>query len=114
MNSLTSREREIVLVLASGPGFSNKDVARRLNLSEGTVKVHLHNIYDKLRVKNRTALVVLAHTEFASVRTLPHTVGSDFERAELGICLAHGCEPPAQMGRAMKNIIDRGGRGTNT
>jgi DNA-binding CsgD family transcriptional regulator len=65
MNSLTSRERKIVLTLAAG-GLSNKDVARRLNLSEGTVKVHLHNIYQKLGVKTRTALVVLAHTEFAS------------------------------------------------
>jgi DNA-binding CsgD family transcriptional regulator len=65
MNSLTNREREIVLTLAAG-GLSNKDVVRRLSLSEGTVKVHLHNIYQKLGVKTRTALVVLAHTEFAS------------------------------------------------
>ena len=61
MNSLTSREREIVFALAEG--LSNKDVGRRLNLSEGTVKVHLHNIYSKLGVKNRTALAMLAHTE---------------------------------------------------
>ena len=70
MNSLTSREREIVLVLASG-GLSNKDLGRRLNLSEGTVKVHLHNIYGKLGVKTRTALVALAYTEFASMSPLP-------------------------------------------
>jgi two-component system, NarL family, nitrate/nitrite response regulator NarL len=81
MNSLTSREREIVLALAEG--LSNKDVGRRLNLSEGTVKVHLHNIYSKLGVKNRTALAVLAHTEFARVRTLPQTANSDIEMAEL-------------------------------
>ena len=59
MKSLTSREREIVLALAEG--LSNKDVGRRLNISEGTVKVHLHNIYSKLGVKNRTALVAIAH-----------------------------------------------------
>jgi DNA-binding NarL/FixJ family response regulator len=81
MNSLTCREREIVLALAEG--LSNKHVGRRLNLSEGTVKVHLHNIYNKLGVKNRTALAVLAHTEFAWVRTLAHTAASDFERADL-------------------------------
>jgi two-component system nitrate/nitrite response regulator NarL len=69
MNSLTSREREIVRTLASG-GLSNKEVGRRLNLSEGAVKVHLHNIYNKLGVKNRTALFVLAYTEFALVK--PH------------------------------------------
>ena len=60
VNSLTSRERQIVLMVAEG--LSNKDVGRRLNLSEGTVKVHLHNIYGKLGVKNRTALVPIAHT----------------------------------------------------
>jgi DNA-binding NarL/FixJ family response regulator len=81
MNSLTSREREVVLALAEG--LSNKGVGRRLNLSEGTVKVHLHNIYSKLGVKNRTALAVLAYIEFARVTTLPHTADSDFERAEL-------------------------------
>ena len=63
MNSLTSREREIVLTLAEG--LSNKGISYRLNISEGTVKAHLHNIYSKLGVKNRTALVVLAHTESA-------------------------------------------------
>jgi len=65
MNSLTSREREIVLTLAEG--LANKEISRRLNLSEGTVKVHLHNIYGKLGVKNRTALVVLAHTEVVAL-----------------------------------------------
>jgi two-component system nitrate/nitrite response regulator NarL len=64
VKSLTSREREIVRTLVVD-GASNKDVGRRLNLSEGTVKVHLHNIYAKLGVKNRTALVALAHTELA-------------------------------------------------
>jgi DNA-binding CsgD family transcriptional regulator len=64
MDSLTSREREIVFALAEG--LSNKEIGRRLNISEGTVKVHLHNIYSKLGVKNRTALAVLAHNELAS------------------------------------------------
>jgi DNA-binding CsgD family transcriptional regulator len=63
MDSLTSREREIVLALVEG--LSNKGIGRRLNISEGTVKVHLHNIYNKLEVKNRTALAALAYTEFA-------------------------------------------------
>jgi two-component system nitrate/nitrite response regulator NarL len=81
MESLTSREREIVLALAQG--LSNKEVGRRLNISEGTVKVHLHNIYNKLGVKNRTALAVLAFTEFASVRSCPHAANSNFEKAEL-------------------------------
>ena len=81
MDSLTSREREIVLALVQG--LSNKEVGRRLNISEGTVKVHLHNICSKLGVKNRTALAVLAFTEFASARPCPHAANSNFEKAEL-------------------------------
>jgi two-component system nitrate/nitrite response regulator NarL len=61
MKRLTSRERETVPALAEG--FSNKHVGRRLNISEGTVKAHLHEIYQKLGVKNLTALAMLAHTE---------------------------------------------------
>jgi len=58
---LTSRERQIVLVVSEG--LSNKQIARRLRLTEGTVKVHLHNIYQKLGVSNRTSLAILAHTK---------------------------------------------------
>ena len=55
---LTTREREISLLVAEG--LSNKEVGRRLELSEGTVKIHLHNIYQKLEVSNRTTLAALA------------------------------------------------------
>jgi two-component system nitrate/nitrite response regulator NarL len=81
MNSLTNREREIVFALAEG--LSNKDIGLRLNLSEGTVKVHLHNIYSKLGVKNRTALAVLAFTKFAPVRPRSYAANSNLEKAGL-------------------------------
>ena len=58
--SLTKREQQIVMMVSNG--LSNKDVGRRLDLSEGTVKVHLHNIYRKLGVNNRTALAAMAVT----------------------------------------------------
>jgi DNA-binding CsgD family transcriptional regulator len=60
VESLTIREQEIVLMLLDG--LSNKGIGRRLDLSEGTVKVHLHNIYRKLKVSNRTALTAMAIT----------------------------------------------------
>jgi two-component system nitrate/nitrite response regulator NarL len=60
MDLLTSRERQIVLTLVAS-GLSNKGIGRQLNLSEGTVKVHMHNIFTKLGVCNRTALVAMAH-----------------------------------------------------
>jgi len=57
-DALTSREREIVTLVAEGQ--SNKEIARRLGLTDGTVKIHLHNIYRKLEVSNRTSLTALA------------------------------------------------------
>ena len=57
-DSLTPREREVMILVADG--LSNKEVGRRLNLSDGTVKIHLHNIYQKVGVGNRTALTAAA------------------------------------------------------
>ena len=56
--SVTCRERQIVLLVAEG--LSNKEICRRLGLSEGTVKIYLHNIYEKVGVNNRTALAAMA------------------------------------------------------
>jgi two-component system, NarL family, nitrate/nitrite response regulator NarL len=60
---LTSREREIAILVAEG--LSNKQIARRVRISEGTVKIHLHNAYQKLGVVNRTSLATLAQRYFA-------------------------------------------------
>ena len=57
-NLLTGREREVMLRVADG--LSNKEVGSQLNISEGTVKVHLHNIYQKIGVTNRTTLANFA------------------------------------------------------
>jgi two-component system nitrate/nitrite response regulator NarL len=57
---LTDRERQIMHLVSEG--LSNKEVGRQLNISDGTIKVHLHHIYQKLAVSNRTALAALAHT----------------------------------------------------
>jgi two-component system nitrate/nitrite response regulator NarL len=40
-------------------GLANKEIARRLHVSEGTVKLHLHRIYQKLGIKSRFALAAL-------------------------------------------------------
>jgi two-component system, NarL family, nitrate/nitrite response regulator NarL len=58
---LTTRERQIVRVMAEG--LTNKEIAQRLKLAEGTVKVHLHRIYRKLGIANRTALAVRANNQ---------------------------------------------------
>ena len=57
-NVLTERERQIMQRVCEG--LSNKDIGRQFRLSDGTVKVHLHNIYQKLAIRNRTVLALLA------------------------------------------------------
>ena len=41
-------------------GRRNRDIATRLSISEGTVKIHLHNVYEKLGVDGRLELVLYA------------------------------------------------------
>lgn len=55
---LTPRQREVLALL--GQGKSNKEIARVLNLSEGTVKLHVTAILKALGVSNRTGAVVAA------------------------------------------------------
>src|ERR1041385_7192591 len=50
---LSGREREIMALVAQG--YRNKEIARKLSISEQTVKNHLHNIFDKLGVSDRGA-----------------------------------------------------------
>ena len=55
---LTKRERQIAMLVSAG--LTNKEVGRQLNLTAGTIKVHLHNIFSKLAINNRTVLTALA------------------------------------------------------
>lgn len=56
--SLSERETEILRLLSGG--YSNKEIARALNLAEGTIKNHLSNAFDKLGVRDRTRAVLKA------------------------------------------------------
>jgi len=66
---LSSRQREVMLLAAKG--LSNKEIARRLEISEGTVKVHLHCIYGKLGIRNRTMLALAASSEIRTIVIAP-------------------------------------------
>jgi two-component system, NarL family, nitrate/nitrite response regulator NarL len=63
--NLTIREREIAMFVARG--LSNKHIAREAGISEGTVKIHLYNIFQKLGIVNRTELANYANVR-AGVR----------------------------------------------
>jgi DNA-binding NarL/FixJ family response regulator len=58
---LTPREREIVHLVACG--LRNREVAEKLTISEGTVKIHLHHIYEKLQMHSRLALMQYAYAQ---------------------------------------------------
>ncbi len=56
---LTAREREVIALI--GEGLKNKDIAKRLFLSETTVRHHLTSIFGKLEVADRLELVIYAY-----------------------------------------------------
>ena len=57
-SGLSSREMEVIALIVAG--YTNKDLARKLGISENTAKHHLTNIFDKLGVSNRLELVLYA------------------------------------------------------
>ena len=65
--SLTRREREIMLLVSQC--LQNKEIGRQLEVSEGTVKIHIHHIFKKLQVANRTALAILARSSLSEIET---------------------------------------------
>jgi len=61
IHSLTQREREILRELAGG--LSNKMIARKLDITEGTVKVHVKHLLKKLNLRSRVEAAVWAVQE---------------------------------------------------
>jgi DNA-binding NarL/FixJ family response regulator len=58
-DSLTTREMEVLKIMATGA--SNRAIADRLSISENTVKIHVHKILKKLKVRNRREAARLAN-----------------------------------------------------
>ena len=58
LDALNPREKTIVSLIAQGQ--RNRDIAAALGITEGTIKVYLHALYQKLGVENHTELAVLA------------------------------------------------------
>lgn len=54
---LNARERDITRLVAKG--MRNREIGQQLNIGEGTVKVYLHAIYQKLNIENRTELALM-------------------------------------------------------
>ena len=60
-SSLTLRQLEVISML--GRGFSNKEIARELDVAERTVKAHVSAVFEALNVKNRTQAVLAAQSK---------------------------------------------------
>jgi two-component system, NarL family, nitrate/nitrite response regulator NarL len=60
-SALTLRQLEVISML--GRGFSNKDIARELDVAERTVKAHVSAVFEALNVKNRTQAVLAAQSK---------------------------------------------------
>ena len=76
---LSSRELDVLCCLAAGQ--SNKEIARRLDLSEATVKVHVKAILRKLKVTNRTQAAMWGTTNKVVPRNVLHDAYGNEEAA---------------------------------
>ena len=63
--TLSPREREVAFLVARG--FANKEIARELGLSPGTVKLHVHTVFLKLGIRRRDMLILI---HLGSARTV--------------------------------------------
>ena len=63
--------RELQIARLAGQGLPNLGIGTKLNISPATVKIHLHQIYRKLGLSGRIALMVYAHDNDLAARPLP-------------------------------------------
>lgn len=74
---ITEREREVIALL--GEGLQNKQIAKRLFISEATVRHHLTSIFDKIGVTDRMGLIIYAYQQ--GLAKLPVAPSNSKERA---------------------------------
>lgn len=63
--SLTPREQEVLQLI--GNGSTNREIAERLYISEGTVKTHVTHLFDRLNLRNRAQLAIYANSIYRAV-----------------------------------------------
>jgi two-component system, NarL family, nitrate/nitrite response regulator NarL len=56
LRALTKRRRQVAKLACRG--LSNREIAEKLGLIEGTVKIHLHAVYKELNIHSRTKLAI--------------------------------------------------------
>ena len=56
---LTKREVDVFFLV--GSGITNREAAEKIDVQPGTIKFHLTNIFDKLEVRSRSSVILMAH-----------------------------------------------------
>ena len=100
---LTEREGQTLALI--GAGLSNKQIARELGISDGTVKVYVRNLLRKFRLSSRLALATRLHRSGASWR-VDDRAGVPDEGAEAGA--AAPLAPAAGLLDELPGLIYRG------
>jgi two-component system nitrate/nitrite response regulator NarL len=66
-SELSNRQQQVITLLCNG--LCNREIAEKLGLTEGTIKIHLHEIFEKLGVRSRIELMIaLADREHNEAR----------------------------------------------
>jgi two-component system nitrate/nitrite response regulator NarL len=55
-SELSGRQQEVIALVCDG--LSNGEIAKKLRVAEGTIKIHLHAIFEKLGVRSRMELMI--------------------------------------------------------
>ncbi len=63
LSALTNREQDVLRLI--GIGATNREIAEKLYISEGTVKTHVTHLFNRLNLKNRSQLAIYANSIFA-------------------------------------------------
>jgi DNA-binding NarL/FixJ family response regulator len=63
LSNLTNREQDVLRLI--GIGATNREIAEKLYISEGTVKTHVTHLFNRLNLKNRSQLAIYANSVFS-------------------------------------------------
>ena len=100
---LTPRQNDLLHLLAAGR--TNTQIAHRLGISEGTVRTHLENIYDKLHVSSRTAAVTRALSLPEMVKLLGLVFLISISVRQTRVCLAGELSHSRMLSRLMVHSL---------
>jgi two-component system, NarL family, nitrate/nitrite response regulator NarL len=86
-SELTLRQLEVISML--GRGFSNKEIARQLDVAERTVKAHVSAVFEALQVRNRTQAVLAAQSRGYLTSTASPALSTTSTSNAAGIAASH-------------------------